>query len=157
MPDVLVFSALVPKLLGAKVVLDLHDPMPELMEAIFNLSPQSVNVRALKQMEKWSIGFADRVVTVSRTFKDLFSARSCAAEKITVVLNSPDEGIFRFRPCRPVSQQPVDSSKPFVILYHGSLLRRNGFDLSRRCFRKAKKCGACGEVGRLWESDSFFR
>jgi hypothetical protein len=37
MPDVLVFSSLVPKLLGAKVVLDLHDPMPELMEAIFNL------------------------------------------------------------------------------------------------------------------------
>src|SRR5262249_28530629 len=34
MPDFLVFSALVPKLLGAKVVLDLHDPMPELMEAI---------------------------------------------------------------------------------------------------------------------------
>ena len=31
MPDFLVFSALIPKLLGAKVVLDLHDPMPELM------------------------------------------------------------------------------------------------------------------------------
>src|SRR4030095_2940585 len=76
MPDVLVFSALVPKLLGAKVVLDLHDPMPELMEAIFNLSPLSVNVRALKQMEKSSIRFADRIVTVSRTFKDLFAARS---------------------------------------------------------------------------------
>jgi len=130
MPDVLVFSALVPKLLGAKVVLDLHDPMPELMEAIFNLSPQSVNVRVLKQMEKWSIGFADRVVTVSRTFKDLFSARSCPAEKIAVVLNSPDERIFRFRPCRPFRRDENDGSKPFVILYHGSLLRRNGFDLA---------------------------
>jgi glycosyltransferase involved in cell wall biosynthesis len=130
MPDVLVFSALVPKLLGAKVVLDLHDPMPELMEAIFNLAPQSLNVRALKQMEKWSIGFADRVVTVSRTFKNLFSARSCRPEKIAVVLNSPDERIFRFRPCLPIAQAAIDSSKPFVILYHGSLLRRNGFDLA---------------------------
>src|SRR5207244_3688383 len=26
MPDVLVFSALIPKLLGAKIILDLHDP-----------------------------------------------------------------------------------------------------------------------------------
>ncbi len=37
MPDVLVFSALVPKMLGAKVILDLHDPMPELMMTIFGL------------------------------------------------------------------------------------------------------------------------
>ena len=30
--DVLVFSALVPKALGAKIILDLHDPMPELRD-----------------------------------------------------------------------------------------------------------------------------
>ena len=37
MPDILVFSALVPKAFGAKVILDQHDPMPELMMTIFNL------------------------------------------------------------------------------------------------------------------------
>ncbi len=37
MPDILVASALVPKLLGAKVILDQHDPMPELMMTIFGL------------------------------------------------------------------------------------------------------------------------
>src|ERR1044071_986947 len=36
MPDILVFAALVPKMLGAKVILDLHDPMPELMMTICN-------------------------------------------------------------------------------------------------------------------------
>jgi hypothetical protein len=35
MPDVLVLSSLIPKLRGAKVILDLHDPMPELMMTIF--------------------------------------------------------------------------------------------------------------------------
>src|SRR5207237_3448728 len=35
MPDSLVFSALVPKLLGAKVILDLHDPMPDLMHSFY--------------------------------------------------------------------------------------------------------------------------
>src|SRR5687767_9622407 len=44
MPDVLVLSALVPKLLGAKVILDLHDPMPELMMSIFGLRPDSLPV-----------------------------------------------------------------------------------------------------------------
>jgi glycosyltransferase involved in cell wall biosynthesis len=156
MPDVLVFSALVPKLLGAKVVLDLHDPMPELMEAIFHLSPQSVNVRALKQMEKWSIGFADRVVTVSRTFKDLFSARSCPAEKITVVLNSPDESIFRFEPCRRFGHDPVDPSKPFVILYHGSLLRRNGFDLAVDALERLRNAVPAARLVVCGSETSFF-
>lgn len=30
MPDFLIFAALVPRLLGAKLILDIHDPMPEL-------------------------------------------------------------------------------------------------------------------------------
>lgn len=129
MPDILVFSALVPKLLGAKIVLDLHDPMPELMEAIFRLSQQSASVRVLRVMERMSIAFSDRVVTVSQTFKKLFSSRSCSPEKIVVVLNAPDERIFPFQ--RPTATPDfIDSRKPFVILYHGSLLRRNGFDLA---------------------------
>ena len=49
MPDVLVFSALVPKALGAKIILDLHDPMPELMQTIFGLEESSFGVRFLKQ------------------------------------------------------------------------------------------------------------
>src|SRR5262245_7910556 len=47
MPDILVLSALVPKMLGAKVILDLHDPMPELMMTIFKLDKDSWSVRLL--------------------------------------------------------------------------------------------------------------
>src|SRR5438105_2807573 len=130
MPDVLIFSALVPKLLGAKVVLDLHDPMPELMEAIFHLSPQSVNVRALKQMEKKSIAFADLVLTVNIACQNLYSARSCRPDKIRVVLNSPDDYIFRFRPANLNGSNSGTIEKPYTILYHGSLVARNGLDLA---------------------------
>src|SRR5438309_1298112 len=62
MPDVLVFSALVPKAFGAKVILDLHDPMPELMQTIFKLPANSFSVRLLKRLEKWIIAFADLVL-----------------------------------------------------------------------------------------------
>jgi hypothetical protein len=47
MPDVLVFSALVPKMSGAKIILDLHDPVPELMQTIYKLSEKSFSVRLL--------------------------------------------------------------------------------------------------------------
>lgn len=140
MPDVLVFSALVPKVLGARVVLDLHDPMPELMQTIFKLPENSFSVRLLKRLEKWSIGFADLVLTVNVACKKIYSGRSCVPEKINVVLNSPDDHIFPFRP--PPSRNGTngrDAAKPFVILYHGSLVRRNGFDLAVDALQTVRK------------------
>ena len=98
MPDVLVFAALVPKIFGARVILDLHDPMPELMLTIFKLPPESFSVRMLKWLEKWSTGFANVVLTVNLASKRIYSSRSCAPEKIRVVMNSPNEDIFQFRP-----------------------------------------------------------
>lgn len=155
MPDVLVFSALVPKLLGAKIVLDLHDPMPELMESIFQLSEQSANVRMLRLMEKASIAFSDRVVTVSQTFKKLFSSRSCSSEKITVVLNAPDERIFPFQ--RPAANRSFTSpEKPFVVLYHGSLLRRNGLDLAVDALELVRREVPAAELHVCGKPTAFF-
>src|SRR5215467_15832542 len=54
MPDILVLSALIPKAFGAKVILDQHDPMPELMSTIFGLDQHSLSVRIIKRLEKWS-------------------------------------------------------------------------------------------------------
>jgi glycosyltransferase involved in cell wall biosynthesis len=127
MPDVLVFSALVPKVLGAKVILDLHDPMPELMTTIFRLEPTSFAVPPLKRLERWSTAFADLVFTVNLACKKIFSSRSCPADKIQVVMNSPDEKIFSFRsPVSGLTNRP----EPFVIMYHGSIVERNGLDLA---------------------------
>src|SRR5271157_3159179 len=61
MPDILVLSALLPKALGAKVILDQHDPMPELMMTIFDLEENSFGVRVIRKLEKWSIACANLV------------------------------------------------------------------------------------------------
>ena len=74
MPDILVVSALVPKLLGAKVILDQHDPMPELMTTIFNLDKHSFGVRLIKRLEKWSIARANLVITVNIACKRIFAS-----------------------------------------------------------------------------------
>jgi glycosyltransferase involved in cell wall biosynthesis len=128
MPDILVLCALLPKLFGAKVILDLHDPMPELMKTIFNMEEKSLAVRVMRYLEKWSIARADLVITVSVAFKRIFSARSCRAEKIGVVMNSPDGEIFPYHPAR--SNPARMPGKPFVIMYHGSLVERNGLGLA---------------------------
>jgi len=82
----------------------------------------------MKWLEKWSFARADLVLTVNIACKKIFSGRSCAAEKIGVVMNSPDEAIFPIRGSRSYEPRPAD--KPFVIMYHGSLVERNGANLA---------------------------
>ena len=139
MPDVLVVSGLIPKALGAKVILDLHDPMPELMMTIFKLDQESRGVRWMSRLEKWSIARADSVVTVSQAFKKVFAARSCPPEKIEVVMNSPDGAIFPFREPAPPASESRAKSHPFVVMYHGSLVERNGLDLAVEAFARVRK------------------
>lgn len=45
-------------------------------------------------------------------------------------MNSPDEGVFPFILPQTFASQNGSSHRPFTILYHGSLVRRNGFDLA---------------------------
>src|SRR5437867_8242930 len=97
MPDFLVLSGLIPKVFGAKIILDLHDPMPELMMTIFDLPKEAKSVRFLKLLEKWSIRLADSVVTVNLACARLLASRSCPAQTITVVMNPPDEKLFRIQ------------------------------------------------------------
>jgi glycosyltransferase involved in cell wall biosynthesis len=82
---------------------------------------------------------ADRILTISVTFQELFSSRSCRPEKIRVVINSPDETIFRFQEPNSTRPKRPDPSQPFLILYHGSLLRRNGLDLAVDALEIARK------------------
>lgn len=130
MPDVLVFSAMIPKLRGAKVILDLHDPMPELYRTIFKLDPDCLMVRCLKLAERWSIGFADMVFTVNKACQKIFGGRSGAPGKIHVIMNSPDENIFKQPSVVAAESADGIEVKPRIIMYHGSLVERHGLDLA---------------------------
>ncbi len=145
MPDILVLSSLIPRALGAKVILDMHDPMPELMMTIFNVNQQSRSVRLLRHLEKWSLGQANLVLTVNIACKRLFSSRSCHAEKIDIVMNSPDEQIFPFRAPRfRAHDRPQD--KPFIVMYHGSLVERNGLDLAVDAMARVRETNPVSEL-----------
>lgn len=128
MPDILVFAALVPKLQGAGIILDLHDPMPELMTAIYGLKHDSWPVRLLRRLERWSIGFSDLVLTPNISFKTLFASRNRSAGKIHIVMNSPEEQIFDPNQYKYDRKDPVDDGK-FRVMHHGSLVHRHGVDL----------------------------
>jgi glycosyltransferase involved in cell wall biosynthesis len=81
------------------------------------------------------------VLTVNLACKKIYSSRGCHPHKIKVVLNSPDDEIFRFQPgdVRDINGTNDNEPKPFLILYHGSLVHRNGFDLAVEALAKVRK------------------
>jgi glycosyltransferase involved in cell wall biosynthesis len=136
MPDFLVAGALIPKLAGSKVLLDLHDPMPELYMTIFRMNASHPLVRALKILEKWSIRFADLVITPNIAFRELFISRSCPAGKIHVVMNSPDERIFHRD--SPQGECGAKDGKGFSLIFHGLIAERHGLDTAVEAVSKLR-------------------
>src|SRR5215212_3737468 len=64
LPDFLVFTAVLPRLLGARVVLDIHDPLPDLYASKFGQNQRHPFVRLTRWIEARSTAFADHVLTV---------------------------------------------------------------------------------------------
>ena len=125
-PDLLVFAALVPKLAGARVILDIHDILPEFYASKFGLSSGSVLFRALVFVEKVSTRFADNVIVANHLWYKTLS-RSVPRDKCTAIINYPDPGVFypRARAATPAT---------FQILYPGSLNQHQGLDIALRAF-----------------------
>src|SRR5215211_3112164 len=70
MPDLLVFSALIPKLTGARVILYIADPMADLMVRSKGLSPRHPLVRMLAWLELVCAAFADKVIVPNAVATD---------------------------------------------------------------------------------------
>jgi glycosyltransferase involved in cell wall biosynthesis len=120
MPDVLVFAALVPRLLGAKVLLDIHDPMPETLGAKYGTANANGLYRFLAFLERLSVGFAHRAVTVNHPLRDRLNAtRGYSPGVLDVVANFADDRLFR-----PMQPPKVEGRVSFV--FHGTILERYG-------------------------------
>jgi glycosyltransferase involved in cell wall biosynthesis len=122
MPDSIVFAALVPKLLGAKVLFTLLETMPEFFSTKFETTMDDRRVRLVAAVEQAALRFADAAVTCTEEMREAFVARG-ASTPITVVLNSADETIFA--PGRGVL---IDRPGEFTVVCHGTIEERYGLD-----------------------------
>ena len=97
-PDVLVLAAAVPRLLGAHILLDLQECMPEFLATKFGLYSRHPAVRALERLEQLSIRFAHQVITPTEPMRRRFIARGADPDKITVIMDGSDENVFAIPP-----------------------------------------------------------
>src|SRR5262249_52519136 len=87
LPHFLVFVALVPKLMGAKVVLDVHDILPELYASKFGVGRKSLGFKIMLFLERVSAAFADHVITANHLWQERLLSRSVAPGKCTTLMN----------------------------------------------------------------------
>lgn len=115
-PDAFVFAALIPRLLRIPIVLDVHDPMPELFVSKGRTS--RFVQRLLVIQERWSLRFADLVITVHGPLRELLHSRSPKIG-IDVVMNVPDLADWE-----PVERVPVKGT----LVFTGTVALRYGLD-----------------------------
>jgi glycosyltransferase involved in cell wall biosynthesis len=123
MPNVLVFAAIVPRLLGVRIILDVHDLMPPNYMAKFDVDETHWLVRGLLYEQRFSGLFASQVLCADHSQREfLETACRISAKKLSVVMNLPNEEIFR-------STREPHRSDRFELVYHGTIARRLGIDI----------------------------
>jgi glycosyltransferase involved in cell wall biosynthesis len=133
LPDFIIFSGILPRLFGAKLVLDMHEVTPEFYVSKFGFGMSHPLVKVLKLIERISVWFAHAVIVINDPIKRLLLGRCKSKSNITVVMNTADESIFGFG-----SHTCSGRNNGFIAMYHGTLTYLYGVDVAIRAIAKLK-------------------
>jgi glycosyltransferase involved in cell wall biosynthesis len=126
MPNFLVFATLLPRLFGAKVILDMHDPMPELFQSQFKLAPRHWIVRLLRLEESLSCRYPHYLITVNEPMRERLLHYNLDSKHIHVVMNLPDPKIFALGRIQVSSS----TAEHFTLVYTGTVSQRYGLEIA---------------------------
>ncbi|MFW9928917.1 MAG: glycosyltransferase family 4 protein [Candidatus Thorarchaeota archaeon] len=127
MPDFLIFTAFLPKILGTKLILDIHDLMPEAFISKYKVTEKNYFIKLMKIQERISARFAHVVITANSNFKNNLVKRGITFHEITVINNIADTNIFDRK-----KYQKNKNNKHFTLIYPGTVAPRYGLDVAIR-------------------------
>jgi len=131
-PDFEVFATFFAKMSGARIILDIHDIVPELYANKFNIKEKSLVFKTLTFIEKISIAFSDHVIIANHVWEKTLTSRSTKKEKCTTIMNYPDPSIF-------YSRRAERKKSKFVVIYPGTINWHQGVDIAVRAFSRLKE------------------
>jgi glycosyltransferase involved in cell wall biosynthesis len=126
-PDFEVFAALIAKFAGSKIILDIHDIVPEFYASKFKTDNKSFIYKALIYIEKISIAFSDHVIISNHIWEKKLVSRSVKPKNCTTIMNYPDTSIF-------YKQRKNRTNEKFIIVYPGTLNWHQGLDIAIKAF-----------------------
>jgi glycosyltransferase involved in cell wall biosynthesis len=129
MPDFLVYAGWYPRLTGARIILDIHDIVPEFYTSKFSGGKPSFTASVLKLIERRSARFAHHVIVSNHLWWEKFQARTGTEGKCSVFINNVDTKVFQ-----PQPRTRTDGR--LLILFPGGLQWHQGLDIALRAFKK---------------------
>lgn len=123
-PDFLVAASLLPRLSGARTILDIHDLSPDMVAARFGARKGAGAVDVLLRAgERLATRLAHAVITVHEPYRGELVRRGVPREKVTVVMNSLDERLV------DATAGPGAAKGGFRVVYHGTVTPSYGLEL----------------------------
>ncbi len=124
MPDFLVFVTFLPRLLGTRVALYLHEPTPELWLTKYGRKHMRLFYHLQIRVEQLAIRYADICFTVTERLRQRYGERGADMDKILVLHNVCNETFGQPR----IEMPPRDKDR-FSIVTHGLIEDRYGHDV----------------------------
>jgi glycosyltransferase involved in cell wall biosynthesis len=135
-PDYLVFCSVIPKVLGAKIILDLRELMPEVFATKFDIPMGSKKLHLAKVPEKISVRYADLVISTSNERKEILIKRT-QREDIKVFMNLPKKEIFKQRDMTDfLVENSLEGS--FIVSFAGGLNPERELDVVIKAIKYIK-------------------
>jgi len=126
-PDFLAFAGWLPTFGETKIILDIHDIVPELFASKFGFGPNSPTMRMLKGMERASAAVSNHVILANDLWREAYTRRSASPEKVSVLLNYVDTRVFFPRP-------RLRRDKRKIVIFPGSMQIHQGLDVAITAF-----------------------
>ena len=129
MPDFLAFSAWHPRSTGAKIILDIHDIVPEFYASKFGGRHSSPAISALKAIERWSAHFVHHVIVSNHLWLETYRERTNTEDRCSVFINNVDSRIFQPQP-------RTRTDDKLIVIFPGGLQWHQGLDIALHAFVK---------------------
>ncbi|MGE3310753.1 MAG: glycosyltransferase, partial [Limisphaerales bacterium] len=127
-PDFLVFAAWAARRRGSRVILDLHDLLPEFYSSKFKTRPGSPLFRLLLLCERWSCRFADHVIVSNHLWRDKVAERTGLAETCSAMVNHVDTQPYR--QLSATREEAPSGSRPLIAAFPGGFYHHQGLHVA---------------------------
>lgn len=128
-PDFLVFTCIIPKLSGTKIILDIHDILPEFYSTRYGKTRGSFFVKILIFLERVSNKFSDYVIIANPIWHERLISRGLNPDKLITIPNYPNPEIF-------FPRSKKSSNGKFVATYPGTLNWHQGLDIAVQAYAR---------------------
>lgn len=128
MPNFLIFAAILPRLAGRKVILDMHDTLIETYASKFSGFSSKLLTTGLRLEESICSKLANKIVCVNDIQRQALMDRGIPENKLIILMNLPDPKKFRFI---GRTREKIQNGS-FRMVYFGTITKRLGVDLAIR-------------------------